>query len=258
MKPTFIITSAINTNVGVYSPELRILQTHETINSIQAVYPDAILVLVDGGRAIQDTAGELNLRWSQLKARCQVNMNLQENAQIAHLHKEFFDNIPVKTEMGGTTGLTKSVAELTLMRAVLDAIKNNDTMQPVRDTDRIFKISGRYQLSPLFETEVYDTDAVTGKYVFRQRDASWMPDAEKNVGTGHGYASRLWSFTPDQIDDVIERFDSMIDDCMEITTKHYIDIEHLLFKHFSETNPVELEHTHLMGTIAPTGVVVYD
>jgi phage-related protein len=45
MKPTFIVTSAIDTNVGVYSPDIRILQTHETVNSIQKYFPDALLIL---------------------------------------------------------------------------------------------------------------------------------------------------------------------------------------------------------------------
>jgi hypothetical protein len=257
MKPTFIITSAINASVGAYTPLLRIYQTHDTITSILKYYADATIVLVDGGKEI--TASDpIHEAWEALKARCHYNLSMSSNEQIKHLHTNFLDRVPNPNEMGGTTGLTKSVAELTLMAAVLDGIKNNDRLKDILNTDRIFKISGRYQLSPLFDPAVYESDLVKGKCVFRQRDASWMPDAQQSIGTGFGFASRLWSFDVSQLDDVIVRFNSMIEDCVTISATHYIDIEHLLFKHFISTEPVEIEHTHLMGTIAPTGAVVYD
>jgi hypothetical protein len=178
------------------------------------------------------------------------------NEQIQHLHTKFLDNITQKNEMGGTTGLIKSVAELTLMASFLDALKNDPQLEPIKKTDRIFKISGRYQLSPFFDPTVYEN--VSGKYVFRKRDASWMNDAKEAIGTEYGFASRLWSFDTNQLDDVFDRFENMIEDCLKISVNHYVDIEHLLYKHFIDADPVEIEHTHLMGTIAPTGSVVYD
>jgi hypothetical protein len=51
----------------------------------------------------------------------------------------------------------------------------------------------------------------------------------------------------------------MIEDCLDISSRHYIDIEHLLFKHlYNPETVLELEHTHLFGSIAPTGTVIYD
>lgn len=243
--------------MGAYTPQLRIFQTHDTITSIQKYYPEALIILVDGGKNIE--ASDPNYQaWEALKARCHVSLNMSTNEQIKHLHANFLDNVPNRHEMGGTTGLTKSVAELTLMAAVLDGIKNNPQLADILKTDRIFKISGRYQLSPLFDPTVYESDLAKGKYVFRQRDASWMPDAQEAIGTAYGYASRLWSFDTALLDETITRFNSMIEDCLNISSTHYIDIEHLLFKHFWAADPVEVEHTHLMGTIAPTGAVVYD
>lgn len=253
MKTTWIITSALETTVGVYDTTARILQTHETINSIQKYYPDANIVLVEGGLRIPE-----HPLYDRLKARCNVTLNMTGNDQIKHLQENFLSKIENRNEMGGATGITKSVAELTLMASVLDALKNHPDMAPALDAQRIFKISGRYQLSPLFEPAVYEADAVKGHYVFRQRDPSWMTDALQALGTEYGYSSRLWSFDVNQLDDVIERFDNMIEDCLSITQTHYVDMEHLLFKHMSETEPVELEHTHLYGSIAPTGTVIYD
>lgn len=254
MKTTWIITSAINTNVGAYTPDLRTIQTHETLNSIQRFYPDAQFILVEAGNPMPED----NDLYNRLKARCHVNLNMTGNEQIRHLQDHFLNKMNNKHEMGGATGLTKTVAELTIMTAVLDALKNNPDMAPAIDVDRIFKISGRYQLSPLFDPTVYEAPAAAGKYVFRQRDVSWMPDAKETVGTDHGFSSRLWSFTPGQLDELIEKVNTMTEDCLEISTTHYIDIEHLLFKHIGPDNALELEHTHLFGTIAPTGTCIYD
>ena len=252
MKTTWIITSALETDVGVYDTTARIIQTHETINSIQKYFPDAKIVLVEGGKRLPTD----NPLYDSLRARCHVNLDMTGNDQIKHLQTNFLSRVQNRNEMGGATGITKSVAELTLMASVLDAMKNHPDMKPATEVDRIFKISGRYQLSPMFDATVYD--AVAGRYVFRQRDVSWMQDAAETIGTDHGYSSRLWSFDAAQLDDVIERFDVMIEDCLDVTQKHYIDMEHLLFKHFSAAEPVELEHTHLYGTIAPTGTCIYD
>lgn len=256
MRPTFLITSAINTNVGAYTPLLRIYQTHDTINSIQKYYPDAMIVLVDGGKEI--TEPDLKAQWENLGKRCNMFLNMAPNEQIQHLHTKFLDNITQKNEMGGTTGLIKSVAELTLMASFLDALKNDPQLEPIKKTDRIFKISGRYQLSPFFDKDVYENAGAKNKYIFRKRDASWMNDAKEAVGTEFGFASRLWSFDINQLDDVVDRFNTMIEDCLKISATHYVDIEHLLYKHFIDADPLEIDHTHLMGTIAPTGSVIYD
>lgn len=254
MKTTWIITSAINTNVGAYTPDLRILQTHETLNSILEFYPDAKFILVEAGNPMPDD----NEMYNRLRARCHVNLNMTGNEQIKHLQDNFLNKMTNRHEMGGATGLTKTVAELTIMSNVLEALKNEKDLAPALETDRIFKISGRYQLSPLFDPTVYELPVAAGKYVFKQRDKSWMPDAKDTIGTEYGYSSRLWSFTPDLLEEVSIKMQQMVEDCLEISNKHYVDIEHLLFKHIGPTNTLELEHTHLFGTIAPTGTSIYD
>lgn len=254
MKTTWIVTSAIFSNVGVYSPEIRILQTHETINSILKQYSDAKIILVEAGNAVPAD----HEMYNQLKARCHVYLNLTGNEQIEHLQNKFFNVIQNRNEMGGATGLSKTVAELTLMNTVLAAMIENDQVKPAVDVDRIFKISGRYQLSPLFDPAVYESPLVKDKYVFKTRDFSWIPNAADVIGTDHGFSSRLWSFDASLLNDIKSRFESMIEDCLQISDKHYIDIEHLLYKHMELDKVVEFDHTHLYGTIAPNGTLIYD
>lgn len=258
MRTTFIITSAINVNVGVYSPATRIIQTHETINSILAYFPDALMVLIDGGKRIDASDGDLLARYSELAARCHGSLFMGDDERIRHLQDNWLSKVSSPNEMTGTVGLVKSLAEMTLMNEVLEGLRNNEQMQFLRQTDRIFKISGRYKLSPLFDKSLYESPAAHGRYVFRRREPSPITNAAEVFGTTHSYASRLWSFSPSQLDDAIERVRNMVLDYVQISQHHYVDVEHLLFKHFHAADVVEVDHTHVMGTIAPNGVCLYD
>jgi hypothetical protein len=252
MKATFIVTSAIVTNMGAFAEETRLLQTMETIRSIRRHYEDANVILVDGGRSMPADSK----LWEHVRELVNVYMDISSNEQIQHLHNNIMSKVTNPHEMGGLSGLSKSLAEMTLMMEALLAIKNHAELQPIRESDRIFKISGRYQLSPMFDAGYYDQ--VKGRYVFKTRDKSWMPDALENVGTDHGFNSRLWSFDTELLDQTIEKFQDMIADMQEISQTHYIDIEHLLYKHIGTDNAVEVEHTHLFGPLGPNAMVVYD
>lgn len=251
MKTTFIVTSAIETNLGPLSPDIRILQTLDTVKSVRTAFPDAIVVLVEGGERVP--TGQL---WDRLRQSCNVFIDMTKNEQIQHLQQNIINKVQNKFEMGGASGLAKSVAELTLMASVLDAINNHPDMVPARQVDRIFKISGRYQLSPLFDPAVYADKSM--KYVFKKADKSWIPDAMETIGTDHSYNSRLWSFDIGLLDQTHAKFVEMIDDMIEISTDRYIDVEHLLYKHIGPKQSVEIDNTHLFGTLGPNVMVIYD
>lgn len=252
MKPTFIITSAIETQLGPLPSDIRILQTMDTVRSIYRVYEDAITILVEGGSRTPTSP-----MWSQLRNMVNVCIEMNNNDQIQHLQQNVMTKVNNKFEMGGVSGLAKTVAELTLMINTLDALNNHPELVPARQVDRIFKISGRYQLSPLFDKSVYENAGM--KYVFKRRDASWM-DAEscKAIGTDHGFSSRLWSFDIGLLDATHERLQLAMEDMMEISATHYIDMEHLLYKHIGPSQAIELDTTHLFGTLGPNVSLVYD
>jgi hypothetical protein len=255
MKPLYILTSAIVTDAGIFDPWSRLIQTHATIDSIYAAHPDAKILLVDGGKQILHDQP----LWQELRKRCHAFIDQTDNKQISHLHETFISKLQNRSEMGGVAGVTKTMAEMYLLRTSFVELRDNPSMALIlKDVDRIFKISGRYQISPIYDATVYDADAVKGKYVFKVRDASWMTDAKQALGIEYGYNSRFWSFDVSQLDDAIDKLTTMIESCMEITQNHYIDIEHLLFKHIGPDNSVEIDHTHLFGSIAPTGSVIYD
>ena len=253
MKTAFIITSAINTNAGIYPAEIRILQTHDTITSIRNYFPDALTILVEGSS--QRLGDNPPQGWRELQSRCNVFLDMTGNEQIQHLH-QLLDNHQNKTEMGGLSGMVKTLAELTLLNNTFEGIATHPELETVRSVDRIFKISGRYKLSPLFvPAEHFHHD----RYVFRQRDPSWSQNAQQVIGTDHSFASRFWSFDRGLLDDVRHKYQAMLEDAHVIADAgSYIDIEHLMYKHIGTEKTVELKHTHCMGTIAPNGMMIYD
>lgn len=252
MKPTFIITSAIESTLGPLPADIRILQTMDTVRSIRRTYEDAITILVEGG-----SSKPTSPLWTQLQGMVNVTIDMTNNEQIQHLQQNIMSKVNNKFEMGGVSGLAKTVAELTLMINTLDAINNHPEMEPTRQVDRIFKISGRYQLSPLFDKSVYEDANM--KYVFKRRDASWMDAAScEAIGTNHGFSSRLWSFDIGLLDSTQERLQAAMDDMMEISSTNYIDMEHLLYKHIGPSQAIELDNTHLFGTLGPNVSLVYD
>jgi len=254
MTPLFIITSAINTNAGLFDPGTRMFQTAGTIDSIKKIYPNAKLLLVEGGEPFD----EEEPFWKSIKLRCDAYLNLQSNDQIKFLHSQYFKTTQHKYEMGGTIGLSKTIAELTLMHNVLTSLHTNPDLNFLTEgVDRVFKITGRYQLSPMFNELVYEDQ--NDKYVFVKRQKSWIDNAEENLGVDSQFSSRLWSFGINKLDEAVEIMEDMLEDCVQITTKHYIDMEHLLCKHFgSSEDLIELEHTHLFGNIGPNGQLIYD
>lgn len=256
MKTTFIVTAAVNTNIGIYDPWARILQINETINSIYRRVNDAKIILVDGGKSVEDA--ELLNYYDTLKSRVHAFLDLTKNEHINHLHAEFLDRIPNRFEMGGTTGLTKSAAEIVLFYNTLMALKTSAELTELRSADRIFKISGRYQLAPLFDISQYNMAELADRYVFKTRTPSWMPDAKTALDVDSCYQSRLWSFPGSKLDDCIARYEKILADVLEISEKHYVDVEHLLYKHMGPDVSTEFDLLHLMGSIAPNGTLIYD
>ena len=252
MKTTFIVTSALITKIGIYDLTSRLQQTHQTLDSIYQHFPDAQVMIVDGGEPGLKTIQHPLLE--SLKNRVGAFLDLSDDEQIQHLHSI---EIGHQREMGGVSGLIKSMAEMTIFQQALILINEHEKLQPMRDVDRIFKVSGRYQLSPLFDAHAYDL--AQDRYVFKERTASWIPNAKEVVGTDYCYQSRIWSMDRSLLEHTIDKYNDMMQDLQQLAdANHYIDIEHLLYKHLGPERSMELQYVHFMGTIAPNGTMIYD
>jgi hypothetical protein len=153
---TFIITSTINTQFGLISPENRFNQTLETIESIKSV--NCPIIMIDNSN--------FSLSCNQykiLKNKVDYFIDIGQRK-----HSLFFNKNGVK-----------GAGECYMLLVALDILKKH-----FYESKRIFKISGRYKLSKEFNINTYNN--LTKKYCFKTR--------EKNDVGNYFLHSRMWSF----------------------------------------------------------------
>jgi hypothetical protein len=152
----FIITSTINTNLGLITPENRFYQTLETIESIRQKVNNSIIILVDNS-----SFSLLESSYKILSEKCDYFIDVGQRS----ICQEF-----------NSQGI-KGAGESYMLLVGLDIIQQQNIQ-----CDKIFKISGRYKLSETFDVSVYDKN---GKFYFKTRD--------KNQLGNYFLHSRMWA-----------------------------------------------------------------
>jgi hypothetical protein len=224
MKTIFIITSCLIPAIGVFSPEERLKQTLETVDSIRKKSPDSFIVLSDVSiQALDDTYSELISKVDLFLNLCQVDF-------LLHFTKN---------------GM-KSQGECAMMHVVLDYLKQNP--QLLEDVQRIFKITGRLQLDDGFNMEDYD--GLSGKYVFKKRIPTWM--STPIHGATDVFDTRLWSLCTSLIDTHLQALEKVF------PLLGPIDLEHAYFAVLDKQKVVEFDKVHCRGQVASTGEWKFD
>jgi hypothetical protein len=238
IKHCFIITSAINTRFGVYTPADRLLQTVITIRSIKQKVPAAKIVLVE-------MAG-LPLTEQQAKTLThEVDVLL-----------DFTDEPNVKSMYESTDNwdIVKNGTEIMVFGAALKLLVEDGELDGV---DRVHKISGRYVINDMFDPLTYEQSEVVDSIVFSKRKLSQFP--YKLVMQEFQFMSRLWSWPSTLTDDIVLFYDKAIQHfTTAIAVGQYIDIEHLLFKFLHTQKIHELDNIGIEGLIGPNGQAVKD
>jgi len=216
MKNICIITSAINPRVGVVPVQDRFAQTIHSIKTVRDKIPDCTIILND--ISVIDAS--------------------QYKEQITKLVDIFIDSYTDRTIYQLSNLGYKSHAELLLYRGALDYIKNNIDLT---DYNRIFKLSGRHNITEEFNFEEYDEKTV-GKYVFKKSVQSWI-SPELRI-----YETRLWSMHKNNIDDYLSKFKDFFESC-----DGRYDIEHAYYKYLNKDDVVEFENIWVEGIVALHG-----
>lgn len=138
---TFIVSSTINTNMGVFDPPTRLAQTIDTLDSIRAKVPNSKIVLVDNSIIPLDSESR-----AKLQDKSDVMMGFQHN---------------IFTVWANDIG-SKGIGECYIMDQAMEYILRNDLIGK-----RIFKIAGRYKLNEGFDISEYEKPEYYGKYAFR-------------------------------------------------------------------------------------------
>lgn len=246
MNSIFIVTSALCSNIGIFDLETRIQQTKGTIYSIKTNCSDSKIILVDGGASVSDQS--IKDFFLEIRDQIESLILLNEDERIKYLQDNHFKKEQIK-EAVGMVGASKTIAELIITKFAIEKIRSDQSYEGV---DRIFKLSGRYQLSPFFNPRIYDQKELLDKYVLSSKKYSYMP----NNQNGYCYPSTLWSFPTTRLEETINKIENMIQDIT--SNKDYTDLEHLLYKHLDQNDIKELEYLNVFGITSPTGYLVYN
>jgi hypothetical protein len=211
----------LNAKVGVIDHETRYNQTLNTIKSIRDKVKDSIIVFVDSSPI---PVGDDKIK--TIRELCNYSVILFNHS--------------IALEMA-ERGL-KTPGEAYNMIVAIDIIRSSG----LQNVQRIFKITGRAELTDDFHIEDYDN--MNGKYVFKTRNKSWMSPALELVDT------RLWSFDFADMEDVAKMMSNIYND--HFTTGW--DMEHLIFKMVPRDKLVEKDVIGLKCQVSYDGRIQYD
>jgi len=239
MKTVFVITSAIATKHGVFTPEQRLEQTVNTLTSIRQRTTDAYLLILDSSmeRALnQEEKGKL-------LANADAIIDLHTDQDI----KAIYDNVE-------SHDIVKNQSEMIILSKGFSYVRAH-----LKEYDRVFKISGRYELTDNFNISLYDQPELKGKFVVKRRFASQFP-ANLTGGISAQFMCRLYSFPYDRLTEMVNAHTNMLMAFSHnIQRGIYTDLEHSLFRQFGNSpSTAEVETIGVRGILGPNGVAVED
>jgi hypothetical protein len=228
----FIVTSAINSKFGVYSPAERLDQTVATVSSIKSKIPNAGIIIMECcGTPIKDEQAAV------LKDVADEFHDFSHDEDVQALYDN--DNWDV----------VKNGTEIMVFGRLLKKIKGTSILQGV---DRMHKMSGRYTLNEAFDPGLYDRNDVVDKIVIGNKYNSQFP-VEMTTQPWQ-YMARLWSWPISRLDEVIEIYEnSLVFFAERLAAGGYIDIEHVLARFINPDHVIEIQNLGVEGKIAPNG-----
>jgi hypothetical protein len=221
-KNLFIVTSALQANIGVVDAVERLKQTITTLENLKEKVPDAMVLLVDGSPHNIDEG---------------IKKTISEYCQAI-----WFNTHPDVYAMASSG--RKSEAEIIMMFNTLLQIKQSKSIHEIK---RIFKYSARTTLENDFDINEYDN--LYGKYVFKKSIPSWMSPERKINITDHLYITRMFSFCPSLIDNYLQTLQPILNNVIT----HGIDTEHSHYLCLDKRYVVEFDRIKCAGIVAGSG-----
>jgi hypothetical protein len=245
MKNIVLLTSAVYTNYGIYQPAERIKQTLETAKSAKKYIPGAVIILVDNSKV--DVQNDNSDEFNELIDLVDYYIDNSDDADI-----QYFHNNVQNYDIG-----KNAMEAMGLMKALTYINGDEDMKAVIADADRIFKLSGRYQVTDKFDITKFSNENTQDKYVFKKAQPSWINPQDTGVTTL--LQTRLWSFTPSLFPATIDLYKNIIETMVSLFNQNkYIDNEHAMSKFIPKDRLVELETVGLQGNIAPNGMMIID
>ena len=244
-KHTVLITSALYTNYGIYSSQERIAQTTATAVSVKKYLPDSTIILIDNSKI--DVQSDDSSEFDQLLDLVDYYIDNSDDADI-----QYFHNNVSNYDIG-----KNSMEVLGFIKALQYIISNEELSTIINQSNRIFKLSGRYELTDKFDINVFDNESTKDSYVFKKSQPSWCDQSV--TGVDQLLQTRLWSFTPSLLNETVDMFQLIIQNMFDTYNKQqYIDVEHSIYKFIDRTKLLMVDTVGLKGNIAPNGMIILD
>jgi len=233
IKHCFVMTSAVNSKFGVYSPAARLQQTLTTITSIKSYIPDAkIIVMECTGTPLTDSQSDL------LEERSDLLIDYSEDAEVQAIYNstDNWDIVKNSTEI------------LCFGKTLRLCLEDGD----FDGCDRIHKMSGRYVLNSQFYPTIPLYEQHTDRIIIGEKYKSQFPPGV--TGIDLQYMARLWSWPADITERIIKVYeDSLYYLADRVKQGGYADIEHVLYKFLPADLVTEIPVLGVEGSIAPNG-----
>jgi hypothetical protein len=233
IRHCFVVTSAVNSKFGVYTPEERLAQTVITLQNIKFKVPDAKIVVMEcAGTALTQAQSDT------LENNCDLLLDFSQDPDVLAIYQS--DNWDV----------VKNSTEIMCFGRTLRMCQDDGDFEGV---DRIHKMSGRYVLNDEFDLDVYEQ--YKDRIIIGPKHQSQFP--YQVTGIELQYMARLWSWPAEQNERVVRVYeDSLAYIGQRVSQGGYADIEHVLYKFLPTELVQELPVLGVEGFIAPNGVPI--
>ena len=233
IRHCFVVTSAVNSKFGIYTPEERLAQTVITLQNIRFRVPGAkIIVMECAGTALTQSQSDT------LENNCDLLLDFSQDPDVLAIYQS--DNWDV----------VKNSTEIMCFGRALRMCQDDGDFEGI---DRIHKMSGRYILNDDFDMATYEE--YKDQIIIGPKHQSQFPF--EVTGIELQYMARLWSWPTTQTERVIQVYtDSLNYIGQRVSQGGYADIEHVLYKFLPRELVQELPLLGVEGFIAPNGVPI--
>lgn len=216
----FFVCSTINSTYGTLNVEQRFADTLNCIRSIEQYAPGQRILVVDN-------SNELDWKYqAAMEDRVDRFYRLEHNLFSIMANKQ----------------KAKSASEANLMHHALNILGAH-----YRDCKRIFKISGRYNITDGFDPTAYDGPEFHNKYTFVPQQYVSTFDNWQTQRRVMRLETGLISFPPSLIDELQAMMGSVLWHCL---TCPDTCIEESLFQHVPHDKIVPIAKAHVAGNKA--------
>lgn len=210
-----MVSSAVNTTIGEFSNEERLVQTLDTLNSIQQRAPGSDIILVECSSFTLSTEQR-----KILSDNCNLLITYDHDPHVKEMYEQ---NLKL-----GNWDIVKTYTEIYCFIGAFNLCLEKNYFSEI---DRVHKLSGRYYLNDKFDPDAYKEPPFCDSIIISKRYLSqFKPELVDNIP--YCYMTRLWSWPAIITKQIHQTYMNSLmflrKDGSKGETK--LDIEHLLYR----------------------------